>query len=314
MGDRIDERRVRYLFEAVRSGTLRAAADKLDVNPSVISRQIAQLEAELATPLLERHSRGVHPTEAGQLLIDYYRQQRAHQEDLITKLQEIRGLQRGHINLAVVEGFVGDLMSEPMQEFCSRYPKLTITIDLAGTNDVMRLVAEDVAHIGLVYNPPADPRIRSRATSRQPMCAIVRPDHPLARLTRPLMLKELLGYPVALTHIAYGTRQIVQLAEFTEKIRFTPTLTTNSLSVLKHFVCANLGITFLPVFAVAQELHAGELAALAIDHPVFAAAETHMITRLGRQLPMAANRLLAHLVSKMRAFREDEIPSMSANR
>src|SRR5437773_741046 len=63
MGASLDDRRVRYLYESAVTGSVRAAADKIELNPSVVSRQIAKLEDELAIPLLERHGRGVKPTE-----------------------------------------------------------------------------------------------------------------------------------------------------------------------------------------------------------------------------------------------------------
>lgn len=301
----ITESRLPYLFEAVQCGTVRAAADRLDIAPSAVSRQIALLEAELALPLIERHKRGVHLTQAGRLLMEYYREQRAHQEDLLAKLQEVRGLRRGHIRLAVGEGFVSDLMGEPLQYFCKRYPDITLTLDLAGTNEVMRLVAEDDADIGLVYNPPAEPKIVSRAQMRQPVHAIVAPDSPLAQRldeTGSLRLDALYDVPLALMHGAYGTRQLMELAEQSEKHRLTPAVTTNSISVLKHFVRAGLGATFLPAFAVSQEIEAGVLRALPVDHPILNNAEAHLVTRAGRRLSGAANRLLTHLASKMEAF------------
>src|SRR5437868_1729466 len=95
----LEDRRVRYLYEAVVAGSIRAAADKLDMNPSVVSRQVAQLEAELSMPLLERLGRGVKATEAGQMLVDYFRQHTSHKEDVLNKLDEVRGLARGHIDL-----------------------------------------------------------------------------------------------------------------------------------------------------------------------------------------------------------------------
>ncbi|MDM8356003.1 LysR family transcriptional regulator [Pandoraea communis] len=301
----ITESRLTYLFEAVQCGTVRAAADRLDIAPSAVSRQIALLEAELALPLIERHKRGVHLTQAGRLLMEYYREQRAHQEDLLAKLQEVRGLRRGHIRLAVGEGFISDLMGAPLQYFCKRYPDITLTLDLAGTNEVMRLVAEDDADIGLVYNPPAEPKIVSRAQMRQPVHAIVAPGSPLiARMdeTGTLRLDALYDVPLALMHGAYGTRQLMELAEQSEKHRLTPAVTTNSISVLKHFVRAGLGATFLPAFAVSQEIEAGVLRALPVDHPILNKAEAHLVTRAGRRLSGAANRLLTHLASKMEAF------------
>ncbi len=298
----IDDRRVRYLYEALTSGSVRAAADKLDMNPSVVSRQIAQLESEMAVPLMERLGRGVRATDAGEVLIDYFRQHRAHQDDVVTKIREMRGLERGHITLVLGEGFVSDLMGKPIQDFWKNYPALTITMNLAGTNDVIRQVSEDVAHIGLVYNPSPSTTIRSRAAVCQPLCAIVQPDHPLVRLPTQPRLADITQYPLALMHSSYGTRQLIALAEQMDQLRLMPKMVTDSISTVKHFVRAGLGISLLPEFSVAQEIESGELVAVTIDQQILASAQAHIITRLGRQMPIAANQLLLQLMSAMRAF------------
>jgi len=111
MSNAIDENRLRYLFEAARYGAVRAAADALGVNPSVVSRQIALLEQELDAALLDRHSRGVRPTEAGELLIEHYPRHTVDRDDTLARLRELQGLHRGHIDLVLGEGFVADLIS-----------------------------------------------------------------------------------------------------------------------------------------------------------------------------------------------------------
>lgn len=298
---KLNEQRFAYFYEAVQCGSVRAAADKMDIAPSAVSRQISLLEQEIAIPVMERHRRGVVPTEAGQLLIDYYREQGAHQADLLSKLQALRGLTRGHVSIVIGEGFVSDFMSGTMRYFCERHPQISISLDLAGTNDVLRLVAEDVAEIGLVYNPPTDPRIVTRALQRQPMQLVVSPDSPL-RNSKTCSLRELSEYPLGLMHSSYGTRQLLALAEFAAKIKLNPLLTTNSINVLKHFVKSGLGVTLLPRFAVSTELAASELIAIPIEDDVLALAEVHLVTRVGRKLSVAANRFVSYSSSLMQAF------------
>src|SRR5476651_711476 len=108
MADNLTESRIVYFFEAVRCGTIRAAADWLDT--------------ELDVALIERHARGVTPTEAGQYLIEYFREQLAHKDDLISRLQELRGLRTGNVNVILGEGFVSDVLAGPIQHFCKQYP------------------------------------------------------------------------------------------------------------------------------------------------------------------------------------------------
>jgi DNA-binding transcriptional LysR family regulator len=230
MSSTLNETRISYLYEAVRTGTVRAAADALDIAPSAVSRQISLLEQELAVPLIERHKRGVSPTQAGELLLEYFREQRSHQSDVLAKLQEIRGLRRGSINLVMGEGFISDMISGPIKQFCKKYPEISLVINLAGTNEVVSAVAADEAEIGLVFSPPVEQKIVSRAIVRQPMYAIVGKEFPLLGKVESVTLKDLSSYPMALTHLAYGTRQLVEAAMLIEKVRLTPTITTNSIA------------------------------------------------------------------------------------
>jgi len=303
MAEEINLHRLTYLYEAVLAGSVRAAADKLNINASVISRQIALLEADLSSTVVERSNRGVKLTEIGEMLVEYYRAHRAMNDDLLEKLRETRGLQRGHIAIALGAGFVSDLMGPPLQAFCTRYPGLTFDIEAAGTNEVVRRICEDTAHVGLVYNPSPESIVLSRATAVQPLCAIVRHDHPLKRLGRPLMLKEILKYQVAMKPISFGTMQLLELAAKVDHIPMQVSLTTNSSSVMYHYLRHHEAVTFAPAFSIAQELVKEELAALPIDHAVLRGAQAHLIIRLGRSLPVAVQRLVTHLATTMDAFK-----------
>jgi DNA-binding transcriptional LysR family regulator len=302
MSNNLTENRIAYFFEAVRSGTIRAAADWLNVAPSAVSRQISLLEEELDAVLIERHARGVTPTEAGKYVIEYFREQRAHREDLLSRLQELRGLRTGHVNVVLGEGFVSDVLSGPMQQFCRQYPNIKVNLDLGSTNDVVRRISEDEGEIGLVYNPPNEARIVSRASRQQPMMAIVGMQMARTIGRKSLSVQELASYPLAAPHPTYGTRQMLQAVEFAERISLDPLVTTNSINIMKQFAKSELGIVVLPAFAVATELEAGELKAIPIEHPILENAEAHLVTRVGRKLSVAANKMLQMMSSQMTAF------------
>ncbi|KWH62294.1 MULTISPECIES: LysR family transcriptional regulator [Burkholderia] len=302
MSDTLTDSRIVYFYEAVRCGTIRAAADWLDVAPSAVSRQIGLLEKELDATLVERHARGVTPTEAGRCVIEYFREQLAHRDDLISRLQELRGLKTGEVSLVLGEGFVSDLLAGPMQQFCRQFPGIRVNLDVGSTNDVIRKISNDEGEIGLVYNPPAEPKVVSRASKRQPMMAIVGPDFP-RRTHKVLTVQQLATYPLAATHPSYGTRQMMEAVEYAERVRLTPVVTTNSFAILKEFVKSGLGISVMPAFAVTAELQAKELFAIEIAHPILENAEAHMVTRVGRKLSVAANKMLQMMTGQMRAFR-----------
>ncbi|CAG9227456.1 LysR family transcriptional regulator [Paraburkholderia tropica] len=302
MSDTLTDSRIVYFYEAVRCGTIRAAADWLDVAPSAVSRQIGLLEQELDAALIERHARGVTPTEAGRCVIEYFREQLAHRDDLLSRLEELRGMKTGQVNVVLGEGFVSDVLAGPMQQFCRQFPGIRVNLDVGGTNDVIRKISNDEGEIGLVYNPPTEPKLVSRASKRQPMMAIVGPAFP-RRTHKVLTVQQLTAYPLAATHPSYGTRQMLEAVEYAERVKLAPTVTTNSFAILKEFVRSGLGIAVMPSFAVAAELQAKELYAIDIAHPILENAEAHLVTRVGRKLSVAANKMLQLMTAQMRAFR-----------
>ena len=280
------------------------AAEKLDTAASVVSRQIQLLEKELGVALFERRSRGLTPTEAADMLLEYYRACRAQQEHLGARLQELRGMQRGSVQLMISEGFIDSLMEHVVGPFCIEHPRINISVNVGSVNEVVEAVASDAAHIGLAYNPPVDPRLRCRASRKHPVCLLTRPDHALARHRAPLTIADILPYPFALMSAPYGLRQAVDLLEFTERIHLTPSLTTNSLRVLKQYAMSGAGVTLMPNLGVHHEVASGELVALSIAHPILSAPECQALLRLGRPLSSAASELMRRIELRLPAFSE----------
>lgn len=297
----VQDRRILYFYEAVRSGSVRAAADILNVAPSAVSRQIAQLELELGAPLLERHRRGVKPTEAGDRVLGYYRQRLTQQEVLLDSIQALRGLHSGSVTLAVGEGFL-DSLSLPLTHFSTLYPKVELIVNVCGSNELIRQVVEDEAHIGLVFNPAADNKLRSHAQHSHPVCVVVHPSHILASAPGPIPLQGLDEFRLALPSVSYGIRQILLAAEHQEGVSLVPTLTCSTFALLKRFAMQG-GVTLLPTFVVEEEIKAGTLLALPLRNPVFSSPQTHLISRLGRQLSVASSRVLQLLLQEMPAFK-----------
>lgn len=292
------DNRLRYLAEAIRAGTMRAASENLNVAPSSISRQIAQLEAELGVPLIERNRSPLKLTEAGELALGYFREFTTQQEAFISQVRDLRGLRGGTVRLAVGEALIGDLLFDTLDRFMSQYPEIRVFIRTAGTGGVVSLLLEDEAHMGMVFQPEPEAKIRVRASSDQPMKVIVRPGHPLSKRGS-VRLADLEGERLAMPEASFRIRQVLTVAESEEQINLTPVLVSNSLMVLKEFVRSGSGITILPVIAAHSEIADGSLLAVPIDHPALMHTSASVITRLGRQLPVAAVRLLQKIEATM---------------
>ncbi|MGO4328525.1 LysR family transcriptional regulator [Cupriavidus sp. 2TAF22] len=291
----LSARRLQYFFEAVTAGSVRGAAERLGVEPSIVSRQIQLLESELGVALLERKGRGIVPTEMASIVMDHYRDRQASEQAMMARLDEVNGLQRGDIHIVASEGFVDILMGGVVDAFCREFPGVRVSLRVAGASDAVRAVAHDDAHIGVVFGPPADPAVRVVSARNHPLCVIAWPDHPLARQRRRATLKDVARYPVALMAPGFGLRQLIQMAELSENIVLTPSFVANSIVTLKRYVECRLGLTFTSANSVVKEVARGELVALRTSNPIFEAAQSRLLVRANRPPTSAMRAILARI-------------------
>jgi DNA-binding transcriptional LysR family regulator len=299
--DALDTRALRHFLAVVRTGSIRAAADHISIAPSAVSRQIADIEHRLGLPIFERSARGVVLTEAGELLAEHAKRMVEDEELLREQLGRLKGIRQGLVKISCGDGFVADMMTNGLRTFAQVYPDIRFTVQLAGTAAVLAAVADGDADVGLVYNPVIDTSIRSIAIARQPLAVITPPDHPLLALPS-ISLAESLAHPCALLIPGHGVRQLVGRVAADCGLALSPAVETPSIDVLRQFVRAGLGITYLPPFAVDAELARSEVGIVRLTDPLLVEASAHIIVRARRRLPVSVEQLVGHIAREMVAF------------
>lgn len=274
---RLSERRLGYLFAAVEAKSIRGAADKLNIEPSVISRQIQILERELDITLLDRHGRGVAATEAAHLVLDYYRRHMLEEAAMLSQLEELKGLRRGTVHIATSEGFIEALIETVLREFNRKYPNIKITLNSMPVSAIVRMVAEERVNIGLGFAPPPHDGVHIFARKRHPLYVIARHDHPIARQDAVPGLQALAGFPFCLVPEEFGIGQLTKLAEHATQVSLSRAMVTNSLQALRYYVTSGLGLTILPKILVKDELEKGIVKAVQIRNVSLQAAEGQII-------------------------------------
>ncbi|WP_282078833.1 LysR family transcriptional regulator [Epibacterium ulvae] len=298
----MDDKLTSTFLRVCQEGSIRAVAIALDQEPSTISRRLTALETEIGIQLLERRKKGVKPTEAGELLLRHLRGQAAEFEALTAEFDALRGMRRGHVSLAVGEGFISDLIKNALPSFKKAYPEITFTMRSGSTEAVVQDIQNDVAHLGFVFNSMPDRQCKVLAHTAQPLQLLVNPSSEWARTVAPVSIGSLAAMPLSLLSSGSGLGAMVREVETIYSVRLHRTLEANSLATIRDFVREGLGVTVLPAFVVAQEIADGTIVDLPLDVPEFARGEVSLIARSGRRLPEVAMKLANHAMRSMRAF------------
>ncbi len=295
----LDTRRVQCFHQIVESGSIRAAAEVLDMDPSAVSRAVSLLEEELGMQLLSRQGRGVVPTDLGRLLATYASRQMDVLESFYEQAAELHDAQRGHIDIVMGEGMLDGYFHPIVTDFMRDHPRLTVNLMVTNTDEGVEKLVTDLAHIGILYHAPKDVRLRShRANTALPIQTIVRRDHPLTALDRPLKLHDLLDYAGATVHEDFGLRQFITAAEISERVRLNHVMTTTSFRALWQFVNAGLGYT-LCGGTFATWINMPDIVALPMANPILNRCSVQIVTRHGRHLSPAATSLLQHVLARL---------------
>lgn len=128
--DTLDWDKLKTFHAAAETGSLTAAAEKLNISQSAVSRQIASLEDRLNTPLFHRHARGLTLTEQGHIL---YRtaHDMAHKVALAqAQVIDSRGKPQGKLRVSTPISLGSNWLMSVLPEFMQAYPEIDLQIIL----------------------------------------------------------------------------------------------------------------------------------------------------------------------------------------
>ena len=123
-----DIRRMQMLLEIQERGTVIAAAEALSLTPSAVSQQIATLEKETGTPLLQRIGRRVQLTSAGLIIVDSARSILRELDRMQTSVANLTGEPAGMVRLAIFQSAAFALLPETLSYLAEHAPSLTLQV------------------------------------------------------------------------------------------------------------------------------------------------------------------------------------------
>lgn len=143
----IDVRRLRILREVALSGSISGAARAIGYTPSAVSQQLAALERECGTAVLQRRGRGVELTAEGQLLVDLADRVGGELEAAEAELARRAAHPSGQVRLLAFATALRTFVPRASAALGASQPGLSLEIDEADPDDALRLLMQQQADV-----------------------------------------------------------------------------------------------------------------------------------------------------------------------
>jgi DNA-binding transcriptional LysR family regulator len=247
----ISTRQLRYFVEIADSGSFSAAAERLFVAQSALSRQIKELETQLQTPLFERTARQPRLTAAGEA---FYPRARNLLSELIKASEMATQVGNGELGTLRLSHSSTVPMSGPLLQGIStwleRCPGVSMDIAKLSSEAQLEEIADGRLEVGLLRLPVLRQRegVRVVPLYREQLLLAVPPNHRLARSTAPIELEQLKDEAfISIPHpqrggLSYLSAELCMRAGFFPKAARVMSRKTTQLQLIQ----AGFGIALLP--------------------------------------------------------------------
>ncbi|NIB42276.1 LysR family transcriptional regulator [Pseudomaricurvus alkylphenolicus] len=242
--------------EVARCEGLSAAGRELGLSPSAVSKILNRLEERLGVRLLNRTTRQVNLTEAGQEFLAHCQSIVADIEAAEDSLADYGSEPRGIITVNSTAGFARYKLLPLLPKFQQQYPNLTVNLQLSG--DTVDLVAEGV-DVAIRLGQLQDNRLVARKLYQCPRIVCASPDY-LQRHGYPNRPQELEFHNcLRLSTSAVFNQWHFHSVEGEQRVEVNGTFITDQVEALHQHALAGGGVVRLAEFMLAEDIAQGRL-------------------------------------------------------
>jgi DNA-binding transcriptional LysR family regulator len=249
----IDVKRLRVLHEVARQGSFSAAAEALSYTQSAISQQIAVLERETGTTLVDRGARGIRMTDAGEALVRHADAILTRITDAEAELEAIAGLRGGRVRLASFATAGSTFVPQAIATFHELHPAVEISLKEADPDESVPALKSGQLDIAILFEPHGAgdlTDIDQVHLLEDPMSIVLPEDHPLASKPK-IRLKDLEGdawvQPTSSCPCGMIVAEQCRAAGFEPRVAFE----SDDYLTVQGLVAAGVGVALIPSLGLA---------------------------------------------------------------
>ena len=290
-----------YFNQAVRDGSIRKAADRLQVASSAVNRQLLQLEKEFGVELFERLPRGIRPTAAGEVLLAHIREWNQDVEKLRQEIGRLKGGVHGTIHVAAAESITTEILPAAMAKLQAEYPQIDFNL-ISGDNYFIKsaLLAKD-ADLVCAFDISPSPRTETVTSIKSQIGVITPVGHALSKQSQ-VSISDCLDYPLIAPCQSWLNHSVLKHLIEESGMPFQIAARVERIGMLRNLVRAGLGIAFMSPIGFQQDIEDKKLAWVPLADGVIKPTTISLLIPKARHLPDYVYALTEFLKIELESF------------
>jgi DNA-binding transcriptional LysR family regulator len=256
-------RQLKVFNEVARHLSFIRAAENLHLTPPAVTMQIKELEGHVGAPLFERRGKQVSLTTTGEYMLVYARKILSTLKDAEDAAARLQRAEAGVLTIGLVST-AKYFMMKMLAEFRKKHPGVELKLALGNRDQLVQMLQNNEVDIAVMGRPPKELQTRAEPFAAHPHVFIAAPGHALTKQAQ-LTPEDLRLYDFIVREVGSGTR--VALEKFMADAKVEPRLNMQlkSNEMIKQAVMAGLGLGFISLHTIGQELSQGLIEILPVD-------------------------------------------------
>ncbi|MEO1199304.1 MAG: LysR substrate-binding domain-containing protein [Pseudomonadota bacterium] len=290
-------RALKIIVQIAESGSMRAAGEVLGLSKSVISHEVRKLEESLGVRLLNRSTRSIVLTEAGQLYIERGRHLLNEWRDLEREVSDYHRVPKGKIRIASPPFFGAQFIAPALVDFRHRYPDITVELEC---DERMVDIVNGRYDLAIRVTILSETQLVRRILAPNRLVLVASPDY-LEKRGRPSRPIDLMDHVCLRKDDLWGywTRWLASLDEDARPDRLDCAITLSSTYALREAAIAGGGVAILHTYVAAEAIARSDLEVILPQHPLTYGSICALFPHR-RQMPLKTRVLVDFLVERFR--------------
>lgn len=292
-----------FLEGVVRVGSIRKAAEDMNITASALNRRINRFEDEFGFEIFERLPRGVRLNPAGELLLHHIRMQRSDFARLKSQVSDLSGVRRGHVSIACSQALLPYFLPAEIALYRKEHAGVTFNVNVRDREEAERELTEFASDIALVFEPRSMVDFEVTYALEQPLHAVMRAEHPLAKQDA-VRLRDVLSFPHIAPSEKYAVRVLLENgARRSTSVSVNPMVESESFDFMRHYGEWEDLIGFQFPIGLNMNKQAG-LVSRPLDENDVAPGNLFLGQLRGRTLPVASARFMHKLSRSLQTLNQ----------